>query len=121
MDPADTSAQQGLGTIRITRFCPLYREWLGRYGVYCDDQRIGEAPRGQPTEFRVSAGSHVIQVCGERRLGEPSNPLEIDLGPNMTLALECRTKSRLGGLTDKQAQAIERHEFHWVQLYEVNP
>jgi len=111
----------GAAIIRLTRFCPRYRDVFGDYGFYCDGERIGEARRQEPTEFSVPAGSHVLQVRGRRFLGEPSNEIEVDLEPGSLRIFECRTKSRLGGLTDKEAQAIERRKFNWVRLYEVPP
>lgn len=76
-------------------------------------------PGVSPTDFEVSPGQHTLLVRGRRFIGEASNPLEVDLAPGSTRAFECRTKSRLGSLTDKEAQAIERREFHWVRLYET--
>jgi hypothetical protein len=111
----------GAAIIRLTRFCPRYRDMFGGYRFYCDGERIGEAPRQEPTEFSVPPGSHVLQVRGKRFLGEPSNEIEIDLEPGSLRIFECRTKSRLLGLTDKEAQAIERRKFNWVRLYEVPP
>lgn len=114
------SAATGSALIRITRFCPISRELLARYGVYLDGQLLGDSPRRRKTEFSVPAGSHTLQVRGRRFMGEPSNELELDLESGSVRTFECRTKSRLGGLTDKEAQAIERRDFHWVRLYETD-
>jgi hypothetical protein len=105
--------------LRVTRFCPLWREIIGDYRVAIDGEEAGRAARRTPTHFEVSAGQHTLQVRGRRSIGEASNSMEVELAPGSIRSFECRTKSRLGSLTDKEEQAIERRSFHWVRLYET--
>ena len=105
--------------VRIVRFCPLWRDILGDYWVVIDGEEAGRAARRTPSDFEILPGKHTLQVRGRRSIGEARNSLEVELAPGSTRSFECRTKSRLGSLTDKEEQAIEKRAFHWVKLYEI--
>src|ERR1700722_14541920 len=98
------SVANGTAVIRVTRFCPFWRESLGDYAVLIDGEKAGRGPRGVPATFEVPPGKHTIVVRGRRFIGEASNSLEVELAPGSIETFECRTKSRLGSLTDKEAQ-----------------
>jgi hypothetical protein len=113
------SVANGTAVIRVTRCCPFRREVLGDFADVIDGEKAGRARRRVQTSFEVPPGKHTLVVRGRRFIGEASNSLQVEPARGSTETYECRTKSRLGSLTDKEEQAIERREFHWVRLYET--